>query len=206
MGKLRTTLFTAAMVTGLGLLASFGLNQGLNIGDKLPMGSVKMKDVSGKMISLEQVRKRNGLLVIFSCNTCPFVIATQDRYRGLAKITEANQIGMIAVNSNEAQRGDVDSFEEMVQFSAKQEYTFPYVMDEKSQLADAFGATKTPDIFLFDKDLRLVYKGAIDDSHRDASKVNERYLENAIRNMVAGQPAEPASTAAVGCTIKRVKP
>jgi peroxiredoxin len=178
----------------------------LNIGEKAPLLQHSLKDVSGKVTRLNDEMGSKGLLVIFSSNTCPFVIATQDRYRLIAKLCKANGIGMVAINSNEAQRNDVDSFEEMKAYARDQEYTFPYLLDENHQLADAFGATKTPDVFLFDSQFILKYRGAIDNSHRDASNITEHYLENALKSLVKGSPIQPESTASIGCSIKRNKP
>lgn len=204
---MKRTIFFTLLLPCLALMA-FGIQKStsLSIGDALPMGDLKLKDVSGKMMTLQQIRKNNGLLVIFSCNTCPFVVATQERYQLLAKMAKANNIGMVAINSNEAQRGDVDSFDEMKQYALQQEYDYPYLLDEKSVLADAFGATKTPDVFLFNGKLNLVYKGAIDDSHRDVTQVKQRFLEDAMQKMVRGEEIQLTTTASVGCSIKRVKP
>ncbi len=204
---MKRTIFFTLLLPCLALMA-FGIQKStsLSIGDALPMGDLKLKDVSGKMMTLQQIRKNNGLLVIFSCNTCPFVVATQERYQLLAKMAKANNIGMVAINSNEAQRGDVDSFDEMKQYALQQEIDYPYLLDEKSVLADAFGATKTPDVFLFNGKLNLVYKGAIDDSHRDVTQVKQRFLEDAMQKMVRGEEIQLTTTASVGCSIKRVKP
>ena len=185
-------------------LAFYTLDEGIGIGDSMPMANAKMKDVSGKLISLEEVKGKKGTLVIFSCNTCPFVIATQDRYHEVAKMAKANGLGLMVVNSNEAQRMGVDSYAAMQDYAKDQNYSFPYVLDENHVLADAFGATRTPDVFLFDAKDKLVYKGAIDDSHRDATAVKEKFLENAIKNLSQGKPIDPSETKAVGCTIKRV--
>jgi peroxiredoxin len=193
-----------ALALALAFGSSLPTEKGLKIGDKAPLTDRSMKDVNGKNFTLTQQMSANGLLVIFSCNTCPFVIATQERYIHIAKVAKANKIGLIVVNSNEAQRGDVDSFDEMKRYAQEQAYDFPYVVDEKHVLADAFGATKTPDIFLFDKDFILKYKGAIDDSHRNPENVRNRFLENAIKALVQGEKIDPAITPAVGCTIKRV--
>lgn len=177
--------------------------EGLKIGDKAPKSTEKLQDISGKTVTLKETAQANGLLVIFSCNTCPFVVATQDRYREIQAICKEKNIGIIAINSNEAQRGADDSVEAMKKFAADNGYEFPYVVDENSVFADAFGATKTPDIFLFDKDLKLVYKGSIDNNHRDPTAITDTYLKNAIGNLVNGQPINPNETKAVGCTIKR---
>ncbi len=185
-------------------LAFYTLDEGIGIGDPMPMADAQMKDVSGKLLSLKDVKGDKGTLVIFSCNTCPFVIATQDRYQAVAKMAKANGLGLMVVNSNEAQRMGVDSYAAMQEYAKDQSYTFPYVMDENHALADAFGATRTPDVFLFDAEDKLVYKGAIDDSHRDAGAVKEKFLEKAIKHLSQGEAIDPAETKAVGCTIKRV--
>jgi thioredoxin-related protein len=175
----------------------------LEIGQKAPKADLRMKDVSGKELSLNDIKGRNGLLVIFSCNTCPWVIAWEDRYSELQEITRKNHIGMIAVNPNEAQRNDEDSMDAMLAHAKKYNYKFNYVEDTNSELADAFGATRTPHIFLFDKDMKLVYRGAIDDNSKNKSSVKKPYLKNAIESMINGREIDPATTRSLGCTIKR---
>jgi hypothetical protein len=112
---------------------------------------------------------------------------------------------MLAVNSNEAKREGDDSKEEMVIHAMDKEYNFNYAVDRNSVLAKAFGATKTPQIFLFDKNLKLVYTGAIDDNLKNAEQVEKPYLKNAINNLVAGKAIDPNVTKALGCSIKKVK-
>lgn len=175
----------------------------LEIGKKAPKTELKMKDVSGKELTLKDVKGKNGLLVIFSCNTCPWVIAWEDRYNELHEFARRNDVGMIAINSNEGQRGDDDSFEAMKEHAKSIGYTFNYVVDKNSELADAFGATRTPHVFLFDKDMKLVYRGAIDDNSKDKTAVSKPYLKNAIENMTKEQEIDPQTTRSLGCTIKR---
>lgn len=175
----------------------------LAIGGKLPKAERKMKDISGKEMSLKDARGKNGLLVIFSCNTCPFVIAWEDRYLEIARKCKEKGIGMVAVNSNEGKRDGADSLEAMKAHAAEKGYTFPYVLDHSSEAADAFGATRTPQVFLFDKTLILVYRGAIDDNSRDAGQVNKRYLSDAVDAVAAGRTIAVRSTRSVGCSIKR---
>ncbi len=174
------------------------------IGAKAPKTDLKMKNVDGRSFSLNDVKKQNGLCVVFSCNTCPYVVAWEDRYNELAAFCKKNNVGFILVNSNEAQRDGVDSHQAMLAHAKEIGYgDYPYVVDADHVLADAFGATKTPDVFLFNGKLELAYKGAIDDNMKDKGAVQAPYLSNAISAMVAGQPIAPAETKALGCSIKR---
>ena len=177
----------------------------LDLGSILPLGDIKMADISGQDISLNDAKGENGLLVIFSCNTCPWVIAWEDRYVELAETYKDKGVGIVAINSNETQFENVDSMEEMQAHAKEQGYNFYYTMDKKSNLARAFGATRTPHIYLFDKKDKLVYRGAIDDNARKPDKVENTYLADAIDNMLAGSAIDPAATKALGCAIKFAK-
>ena len=149
---------------------------------------------------------KKGLLVIYSCNTCPWVVAWEDRYNELYKECANEGIGFVLVNSNEAKREGADSMEEMKAHAKEKGYfNFAYVVDENHVLADAFGATKTPDVFLFNEEMKLVYKGAIDDNSKDKNAVEEPYLMNAVKALSAGKEINPATTKALGCSIKRIK-
>ena len=164
-----------------------------------------MADISGQDISLNDAKGENGLLVIFSCNTCPWVIAWEDRYVELADTYKDKGVGIVAINSNETQFENVDSMEEMQEHAQENGYNFYYTMDKKSNLARAFGATRTPHIYLFDKKDKLVYRGAIDDNARKPDQVENTYLADAIDNMLAGSIIDPAATKALGCSIKFAK-
>jgi peroxiredoxin len=179
------------------------VNPELEIGAPLPKTALKMKDVSGKEVSLSDVKKDKGVLVIFSCNTCPFVKLSESRIKEAVAQASQNNIGVIIVNSNEAQRAEEDSFEEMKRYAASQNYTCNYVVDKNSELADAFGATRTPHCFLFDKK-GLVYRGAIDDNVKDPAAAKEHYLKDAIDAVSKGSPVKTNSTKSVGCGIKRL--
>lgn len=175
----------------------------LAIGAKAPLTDVKMVSVSGKPVSLKDVAGNKGLIVMFSCNTCPYVLAWEDRFDDVAAAAKKAGIGMIAINANAAQHDGVDSIEEMKKRAASKGYTFEYAVDKNSVLADAFGATKTPHIYLFDANLTLVYRGAIDDNSKSPEKVTEPYLLNAIGELSAGKPVSKSISKALGCTIKR---
>jgi thioredoxin-related protein len=179
------------------------VNPELEIGAAIPKTTIKMMDVSGKEVSLADVKKEKGLLVIFSCNTCPFVKLSESRIKEAVADAGKNNIGVIVVNSNEAQRGEEDSFDAMKKYAASQGYNCSYVVDKNSELADAFGATRTPHCFLFDKK-GLVYRGAIDDNVKDATAAKEHYLKDAIEAVGKGSVVKTNSTKSVGCGIKRL--
>lgn len=194
----------------IAVLSFILLNAFVPAGDELPLNAglplpdYKMKDVSGKEISLEGAKTKKGLLVIFSCNTCPYVKLSESRILEYSNYCLKNNIGCILVNSNEAQRGDEDSFEEMQSYYKAKSLKCYYVVDEKSQLADAFGANRTPQCFLFDAK-GLIYKGAIDDNVKDPSAVKEAYLKKALDALNSGKTPELQQTKSIGCTIKRLE-
>jgi peroxiredoxin len=196
-------LFSAVALAALGLQAFTPLTE-LPIGADMPKAEVKMKDISGKEITLKDAKKKGGLLVMFSCNTCPYVVKNQGRTNGVAAYAEKNGIGVIIVNSNEAQRNGDDSFSAMQKYAKDQGYKWYYVVDKNSELADAFGANRTPETFLFNSDGKLVYHGAIDDSPADAKNVARNHLKEAIDEMKGGKDVTVKTSRSVGCGIKRL--
>lgn len=197
----KITLFLAGLFCSLSLLA----NEPLPIGTVLPKGDVKMKDIGGKEVNIKDAVKKNGVLVIFSCNTCPYVIKNEQRLKEIAKFALDNEIGVIFINSNEAQRDKDDSYGAMKAYAKKQGYNWYYVVDKNHEVADAFDAKRTPECFLFNNDLKLTYHGAIDDNPSDASNVQRNHLKIAIEEMVAGKSVSITESKSVGCTIKRLK-
>lgn len=178
--------------------------QQLPLGSTLPLGDVQMEDISGRNLSLNEVKGDNGLLVIFSCNTCPWVIKWEDRYTVVQELATANDIGIILLNPNENYRDKGDGMEDMILHAEKAGYNLPYVLDKNHRLADAFGASRTPHVYLFNAEDKLVYVGAIDDNANSAADVEEFYLEDAIEQLSAGQAITRSSTKSIGCTIKRL--
>lgn len=176
----------------------------LTLNSAIPLADHKMKDVSGKEMSLNDIKKEKGLLVIFSCNTCPYVKLSASRIKEYSDYCLAKGIGCVLVNSNEAQRNEDDSFEEMVNYYASQKLKCAYVVDEKSTLADAFGAGRTPECFLFNNK-GLIYKGAIDDNVKDPASVKEAFLKDALSALVSNQIPKKQTTKSIGCTIKRLE-
>lgn len=183
----------------------------LSIGDVAPNADVKMKDISGTEYSLTDLKGEKGLLVVFSCNSCPFVVGNgedsegwEGRYNDLNMFTTRAKVGMVLINSNEAKREGDDSFEAMKTRAKEKGYKCKYVLDTDSKMANAFGAKTTPHVFLFDKDLKLIYKGAIDDNVKSAKDVKSDYLKAALRDLSAGKEIANKETKAVGCSIKRI--
>lgn len=180
-------------------------SESLAIGSKMPNEKQKLEVPAKKStLMLNDAMKDNGLLVIFSCNTCPFVIGWEDRYNELNEIATRNKIGAVLVNSNEAKRNGDDSPEAMVAHAKKMGYTMPYVIDKNHELADAFGAKTTPHVFLFNKNKELVYKGSIDDNFKNKDEVENHYLRTALNELGAGKTIANNETPAKGCSIKRV--
>ena len=175
----------------------------LGIGDKAVLTEIKMVDVSGKSVSLTDAKKENGLLVMFSCNQCPFVLRWEDRYDDVKAWADKNDVGMIVLNSNYQNRSGADSFEAMKEKAKEKDYNFYYVVDKESQIANAFGGQTTPHVFLFDGNFKLSYKGAIDDSYKSAEEVSQAYLKDAISSLGKGEKVTLAETKPVGCSIKR---
>lgn len=175
----------------------------LNPGDDLPGMKTTLKNANGSNTTLADASGQNGLVVMFSCNTCPFVVKNQPITKKVMEYAKAHNIGMVIVNSNEAKRDGDDSYDAMKKYAKEQGYTVPYVVDENSALADMFGASHTPEIYLFNKQHKLVYKGAMNDNPSDPKGYKTMYIEDAINAMVAGKEVDPKTTKSVGCGIKR---
>lgn len=188
----------------IAILAFSPVRTNLSIGSSIPNPELKMKDVSGKEVSFKDSKRENGLLVMFSCNTCPVVIKNQDRTHDICKVALDKNVGVILLNSNEASRDDGESLSDMQAYAKQQGYKWSYAIDKNSVMADAFGAMRTPECFLFDKNLKLVYHGAIDDNPGNQSAVGRRHLEEAINEMLSGKTVTINTTRSVGCGIKRL--
>lgn len=193
------------------LIASFAIYSFVNsppeeltLNAAIPQADLKMKDVSGKSVSLNDIKTAKGLLVIFSCNACPYVKLSEARIKEYSDYCLANGIGCALINSNEGQRTEEDSFDEMVKYFGTQKLKCTYAVDEKSELANAFGATRTPQCFLFNAK-GLVYKGAIDDNVKDAAAVQAPYLKDALTSLTKNETPKMQETKSIGCTIKRLE-
>jgi AhpC/TSA family len=176
----------------------------LPIGSAVPNAEKKMKDITGKEISFKDAMNKNGLLVMFSCNTCPVVHSYQSRTNEVCKYAQGKEIGVILLNSNEAYRNDGDSYTDMKDYAKGQSYNWPYVVDNNSVMADAFGATRTPECFLFNASGKLVYHGAIDNNPNGPNEVTRKHLLVAMDEMLSGKDVSVKTTRSVGCSIKRL--
>ena len=175
----------------------------LAIGSVAPLMNHKFTTVSGGESTIGGERRDGGLVVVFTSNSCPWVAKWEDRYETLSSAARDAGLGVLMLNSNSASHEGDESIAAMTAQATASGYSFTYAMDAQSVLADAFGATRTPEVFIFGGDMRLIYRGGIDDNARDASKVESPYVMNAIAAYATGKAVTPAETNAIGCTIKR---
>jgi peroxiredoxin len=174
----------------------------LELGATAPKADVKMKNVDGKELTLTEVAGKQGTLVIFTCNHCPWAKAWEERIAALGNEYAKRGIGVIAVNANDPKTNAADSYEGMVERAKQRNFQFAYVVDSGSTVAKAFGAERTPEVFLFDARGQLVYHGTVDDNAENAAAVKQHYLRDALESVAGGQPVAVAETKALGCTIK----
>lgn len=192
------------------VLVGFSCFAQIKKGTVMPLGDQQMLDVkTNSKIALKDYKKDKGLIVIFSCNTCPFVVGTPDfpgwerQYNTLFQQATKLNIGFVLVNSNEGKRGKEDSADEMKKHADEKGYQMPYFLDENSTLANAFEAKTTPHVYLFNSDLKLVYSGSIDNIWDNKRAEEIPYLANAMNALVQEKKIKPSSTPPKGCSIKR---
>ena len=175
---------------------------GLKIGDEAP--EFTLPGVDGKDHSLGEWALKRVLVVIFTCNHCPYAQAYEDRLIELANFYSLQAVQFVAINPNDAEGYPQDSMEGMKQRQAKKHFPYPYLRDETQQVAKKYGAEVTPEVFLFDKDRKLCYRGRIDDNWRNRDKVKDQSLKIAISTVLSGSRLDPevAEQRALGCTVK----
>ncbi|HKK59895.1 MAG TPA: thioredoxin family protein [Salinivirga sp.] len=195
---MRTLLFVISIFISTALMAD-----GYQIGDKVD--NFNLKNIDGKMVSLDEMQDVKGAIVIFTCNHCPYSIANEDRIIELDKKYKKKGYPVIAINPNDPKIQPEDSFDKMKVRAKEKGFTFPYLFDEEQTVYKKFGATKTPHVFVLNKkgnEFVLEYIGAIDDSPRKAGKVNDKYVEKAVDALLAGNEPPLRETKAIGCSIK----
>lgn len=156
-------------------------------------------------MSLSDFSEEKGVIVIFTCNTCPYAVAYEDRINDLHAKYASKGYPVLAINPNDPSVQPGDSLEEMKKRKKEKSFQFNYLLDVDQKVYPQFGATKTPHVFLLqntDKKPQLKYIGAIDDNYKDASQVKEKFLENAIESLENNEEINPQETKAIGCTIK----
>lgn len=174
----------------------------LALGAEAPMAEVAMRNVDGKDVTIASVKGQKGTLVMFSCNHCPWVKAWETRMVELGNNYRKRGVGVIVINANDPSVNADDGIDEMKARAKQRKMSYPYVVDATSDVARAFGATRTPEVFLFDGSGKLVYHGAIDDNAKEPAKVSARWLRDALDAVVAGKAVPMAETKALGCGIK----
>lgn len=200
-----------ALLAGLFILMSAGLAdrvQGLSIGDKAP--DFRLKSVDGKYYSLATFKDANGnapkgYIVTFTCNTCPYAVAYEDRIIEMHNKFAPQGYPVVAIQPNDPVAKAGDSYEAMQQRAKEKGFPFVYLIDEGQEIFPLYGASRTPEIYLLDSDRILRYHGAIDDNFQDAEAVKINYVANAIEALEAGKTPDPAETKAIGCSIKVLK-
>jgi peroxiredoxin len=207
----KTSSNTAWLVTGLVALCAAGATRAaqandhhpLALGAKAPLADAKLKNATTPQeVSIAKVAGPAGTLVVFTANGCPFAQAWEERIVNLGNTYGKKGVGVLLINSNNPAASKSDTFELMQARAKARGMTFPYAVDPESTLAQAFGAAKTPEAYLFDKGGQLVYHGTIDDNHEDAAKVTKPYLKDALDAVVAGKKPPAAETKSLGCGIK----
>lgn len=198
--SIKTRVAVAVLLGSIGLAGA----EPLAIGSGVPaaVAGVTMEHLDGRRIAIDDVKGSTGTLVVFSCNHCPYVVAWEERMTRLFNGAPERGIGVIVINANDSEKYPADSLPKMRERAQERGFEFPYVVDATSDVARAFGATRTPEVFLFDGAGRLVYHGAIDDNSEDPLGVKEHYLKNAMQALASGEEVNPKQTKAIGCTIK----
>jgi peroxiredoxin len=173
----------------------------LKINDKMPVFK-NLPGVDGKKYSSEDYADKKILVVIFSCNHCPYVKAYEERMISFQKSYGDRGVQLVAINSNETKNYPEDNFDEMVKNAKKKNFNFIYLRDEDQTVADAFGATHTPEFFVFDDKRSLCYHGKMDDNWQNPTAVKDKYLHEAVDAILNSKEVKTPETFSIGCTIK----
>ena len=176
---------------------------GYEVGDIVQ--DFSLKNVDGKMVSMADYKDAKGFILTFTCNTCPYSVAYEDRLIALDKKYASKGYPVIAINPNNPEAKPDDSFEAMQTRAKEKGFTFPYMLDVGQKVYPVFGATRTPHMYVLaktDKGYQVKYIGAIDDNYKDASATTKHYIEDAVDALLAGKEVEVKTTKAIGCSIK----
>jgi peroxiredoxin len=205
----RILFYTLALLTVSATILAFSYKpdsterKGYDIGDEAT--DFKLKNVDGKMVSLADFKEAKGFIVVFTCNHCPYAKAYESRIIALDKKYKAKGYPVIAINPNDPEVNEDDSYEKMIVRAKEKGFTFPYLFDDGQEIYPQYGAKRTPHVFILNKEdgKNIVsYIGAIDDNFEDPSAVEKKYVENAVDALLKGEKPSPDKTKAIGCTIK----
>lgn len=202
--KTKINLVLAVIV--ISLITAFTVNsdkEGYKVGDVAT--DFRLENVDGRMVSHSDYDEAKGFIVIFTCNHCPYSVANEERIIALDRMYKPKGYPVIAINPNDPAAQPEDSFEKMRVRAKEKGFTFPYLFDEGQKIYPQYGATKTPHVFVLEKNGNkniVQYIGAIDDSSRDEKAVKEKYVEDAVNALLEGKKPEVTYTRAIGCSIK----
>lgn len=202
MKTLKTVFALIAVVTLFSFTATND-SGGYEIGDIAT--DFSLENIDGKMVSLADFKEAKGFIVVFTCNTCPYAVAYEDRVEALNKKYADKGYPVIAIMPNNTDVKPGDNMEAMKARAKAKGFTFPYLMDKGQKIYPQYGATKTPHVFVLQKTKKgnvVKYIGAIDDNYQDANAVNQKYVENAVDALLSGKEITETKTRAIGCSIK----
>ncbi len=202
MKTLITTLLLASIALGA-VAQTQTPAKGLAVGDKAVAFS--LKNIDGKTVSLADYNSAKGVILTFTCNHCPYSKAYESRIVALDKQYKPLGYPVVAINPNDPTLEPEDSFDEMKKRAKDKGFTFPYLVDATQDITKAYGATRTPHMFVLQREgdaFFVRYIGAIDDNHSEPEKVTKRYLGEAVDALLAGKPVPNSFTKAIGCGIK----
>lgn len=210
-------ILMTAFIVGLGLLSftttdhdknkpqkeKTGAVKGYEVGDEA--ADFKLKNIDGKMVSLSDFKTAKGFIIVFTCNHCPYAKKYEDRIIELDKKYKDQGYPVIAINPNDPNVQPEDSYKQMIDRAKQKGFTFPYLVDEGQKIYPQYGATKTPHVFVLQKENGkniVKYIGAIDNNYDNPNDVTEYYAQDAVNALIKGEPVKMTKTVAIGCTIK----
>lgn len=203
MKKTTQTFALIALFLICNTLAAIAQQTGYKPGDMAI--DFSLKNIDGKMVSMADYKSAKGFIVIFTCNHCPFSKAYEDRIIALQKNYAVKGFPVIAINPNDPAREPEDSYENMQKRAKQKKFNFPYLIDETQEIAKTYGATRTPHVFVLQKQadgLQVAYIGAIDDNYEDTKLVKQKFVEEAVIDLLNNRPVSNPTTKAIGCGIK----
>ncbi len=190
-------IFGFAIIVSLAFTAE---KDGYAIGDKAT--DFNLKNVDGKMVSLKSYEDAKGYIVIFTCNSCPYSVAYEDRIIELQRKYAGKGFPVIAINPNDDKKSPKDSFNKMKERAKEKNFNFAYVYDDSQEITKAYGASNTPHVYVLDAERTVQYIGAIDNNTKNAADADKKYVEEAVDAILAGEKVPTEKTKAIGCTIK----